>query len=82
MGIKIQDLFTEPRKARKPEPHIVRNAEEQIRSLRGRLTRRDRERNVTVVLASLENPAAAIARSLALAVEGELVQIALKQEGR
>jgi hypothetical protein len=81
-GINIRDLFTESRKARKPEPLIVRNAEKQIASLRSQLTRRDRERNVTVVLAGPENSAAAIARALALAVEGELVQIALKEEAR
>jgi hypothetical protein len=81
-GINIRDLFTESRKARKPEPLIVRNAEKQIASLRSQLTRRDRERNVTVVLAGPENSAAAIARALALAVEGELVQIALKEETR
>ncbi len=81
-GINIRDLFTESRTARKPEPLIVRNAEKQIASLRSQLTRRDRERNVTVVLAGPENSAAAIARALALAVEGELVQIALKEKAR
>ena len=83
MRIEIRDLFTEPRLARKPEPPpIVRDAERQIASLRGRLTPRDRERDITVVLADQENLDSAIARALALAVEGVLVQIALKQEAR
>lgn len=78
-GIEIRDLFTEPRPARKPEPLIVRHAEKQIASLRSRLTPLDRERDVTVVLSSRENPDPAIARALALAVEGELVQVELKE---
>jgi hypothetical protein len=82
LKIQIHDLFTEPRLTRKPKPPIVRDAERQITFLRSRLTPRDRERNVTVVIASRENPDPAIARALAIAVEGELVQIALKEEAR
>ncbi len=79
LGIEIRDLFTEPRLTRKPEPPIVCHAEKQIASLRSRLAPRDRERDVTVVLASRQNPDPAIARGLALAVEGELVQLALRE---
>jgi hypothetical protein len=78
VGIEVRDLFTEPRLPRKSEPLIVRHAEKQISSLRSRLTPRDRERDITVVLASPENPDPAFARALALAVEGELVQVAFK----
>ena len=76
IGIKVRDLFTEPHLVRQPEPSIVRDAEKQIASLRSRLTPRDRERAVTVVLAGRENPNPAMARALALAVEGELTQLA------
>lgn len=83
VGIEIRDLFTEPRLARKPEPPpIVRDAERQIATLRSRLTRCDRERDITVVLADEENLDSAIARALALAVEGALVQVAWKREAR
>jgi hypothetical protein len=82
LRIEVRDLFTEPRLARKPQQLIVRHAEKQIASLRSRLTPRDRERDVTVVLASRENPDPAIARALALAVEGELVQVELKEGAR
>jgi CHC2 zinc finger len=79
-GIEIRDLFTKPRSWRKPELPIVRYAEKQVESLRGRLTQHDRQRDVTVVLAKKDNPDPAMARALALAVEGELVQIAFKEE--
>ena len=79
-GIELRDLFTEPRLTRKSEPLIARHAEKQIASLRGRLTPRYRERDVTVVLANRENPDPGFARALALAVEGELVQVAFKGE--
>lgn len=82
LGIATRDLFTEPRQARKLKPLIVRDVERQIASLRSRLTPRDRERNVTVVLASRKNPDHAIVRALAIAVQGELVQVELKEEAR
>jgi hypothetical protein len=79
LRIEVRDLFAEPRLASKPEPLIVSHVDKQIATLRSRLTRRDRERDVTVVLASRESPDPAIARALALAVEGELVQVAWKE---
>lgn len=78
LTIDVRDLFTKPRPALRSEPPVVRRAEKRIRSFRSRLTPRDRERDVTIVLARKENPDAAIARALALAVEGELVQVAFK----
>lgn len=78
IGITTKQLFTQPRA--KPEPAIVRQTKKQIESLRGRLTPRDREREVTVVLANHNHPDAAFARALALAVEGELVQVLFKEE--
>lgn len=78
LGIEVRDLFTGPRLPRRSQPPVVHHAEKQVTSLRSRLTPRDRERNVTVVLADTENPDPAIARALALAVEGELVQVASK----
>lgn len=79
LGIVVCDLFAEPRASRKPEPRIAREAQKHIAGLRSRLTPRERERAVTVVLAERNNVDAAIARALALAVEGELVQVAFAE---
>jgi hypothetical protein len=76
-GIKMRDLFSELCASRKPEPPVVRDAQKQLAGLRSRLTPADREREVTVVLAGRSTLGAAIARALALAVEGELVQVAI-----
>jgi hypothetical protein len=81
LGIKISDLFTEPREPRKREPGIVRAMQREIAGLRSRLTPADRERAVTVITTNRENVDLGIARALALAVEGELAQVALR-EGR
>lgn len=81
LKIEMPDLFSEPGAAQ-PKPRIVRETEKQIADLRSRLTPRDRERTVTVVLAQASNLDAAIARALALAVEGELVQVALDGEAQ
>jgi len=80
LGIKVSQLFTEPGTRSKPLPPRVRSAQRQITGLRNRLTRCDRELPVTVVHASRENPDPAIARALALAVEGELCQIVFEGE--
>lgn len=80
LKIEMHDLFAEPRAAVRTEPPIVRQAKKQVASLCSSLTRRDRERAVTAVLADDANIDAAIARALALAVEGELVQVVFKQE--
>ena len=78
LGIKVKELFSDQRASHKVQPAIVRAAEKHITGLRCRLTPADRERGVTVVLASRENPVPAFARALALAVEGELVQVAFR----
>jgi hypothetical protein len=80
LHLDISDLFTTPRLATKPEPKVVRRTKNQIASLQSRLTPRDRARDVTVVLANRDNPDPGMARALALAVEGELVQIAFKED--
>ena len=74
----MRELFSEPRAAQKLEPRILREVQGQLTGLRSRLTPRDRERGITVVLARRENPDFAFARALALAVEGELVQVVLE----
>jgi hypothetical protein len=76
LKIKLSDLFSEPG-AVQPKPHAVREAEKQIASLRNRLTPRERVLPVTVVYCDPDNLDVGIARALALAVEGELVQAVL-----
>jgi hypothetical protein len=82
LEIKVRELFATEREIYKPEPGIVRETQKQITGLRGRLTRDDRERALTVVLADETNLDAAIARALALAVEEELVQVAIDGNGQ
>lgn len=60
----------------------MREARKEITELRSRLTPCDRERPVTVVLAQRSTIDDAIARALALAVEGELVQVVLDREAQ
>jgi hypothetical protein len=82
LGIHVGNLFTERGVPGRRKPEIVRRVEQQMTNLRSRLTPRDRERPVTVVLCDLANLDAGLARALALAVEGELVQVALTGEGQ
>lgn len=82
LRISIHELFCRPRRARRPEPQCLRAAKHEIARLRARLTPGERERQITVVMADRENAEGAIARALALAVEGELVQVALENEDR
>ncbi len=77
LGIKVADLFSGPG-AIEPRPRVVREAEKQISDLRSRLTPRERVLPVTVVYCQPENLDAGLARALALAVEGELVQCVLE----
>jgi hypothetical protein len=78
-GIPIRELFACRQRPFNFRPKIVRSAEKQIPSLRTRLTPRDRERDVTVIYSAPANPQAAFARALALAVEGELVQVEFRE---
>lgn len=82
LNIEMRDLFMEPCAAARKKPHVVRYVAKQIAPLRSVLTRLDRERAITVVLADPSNVDAAIARALALAVEGELAQVVLKESER
>jgi hypothetical protein len=77
IGIRVSQLFLAPRGSHNSEAPIVRYAQTQIADLRNRLAPTERERAATVVLAARENSVSATAR--ALAVEGELVQIVLKE---
>ena len=79
LGLSLADLFSEPG-AIQPKPRILRNAEKQIQSLRSRLTPRERVLPVTVVYCDPENLEAGIARALALAVEGEIVQAVMEEQ--
>jgi hypothetical protein len=78
--IRLGDLFSERGAVRDSKPEIVRRVERQIAGLRSRLTPRERVLDITVVIADRENLDSAIARALALAVEGEVVQVALDGE--
>ena len=77
LGLSLADLFTEPG-AYQPKARAVREAEKQIQNLRSRLTKREQVLPVTIVYCDLENLDAGIARALALAVEGEIVQAVLE----
>jgi hypothetical protein len=77
LGLSLADLFSEPG-ASQPKPRAVCEAERQIRNLRSRLTPRERVLPVTVIYCDPENLEAGIARALALAVEGEIVQAVLE----
>jgi hypothetical protein len=78
LQIRASNLFNERGAARKRKPEIVWRVEKQIACLRSRLTPLDRERPVTVVICDPANHDAGLARALALAVEGELVQAVLE----
>jgi hypothetical protein len=82
LEIKVRELFGKGLEIDKLEPRILRQTQMRITGLRSRLTAEDRERAVTVILAEEANLDAAIARALALAVEGELVQVALDGHGQ
>jgi hypothetical protein len=78
LGINITDLFNTLCARRKSEPGIVRAARHKIAGLRSRLAPHEREQAVILILADEANLHLAIARALALAVDGELVQVALE----
>jgi len=77
LGIKVSDLFSEPGAAQ-PKPRVVREAEKQIADLRSRLTPRERVLPVTIIYVDPDHVDKGIARALALAVEGEIVQAVLE----
>jgi hypothetical protein len=81
LKIKVSALFSGPGTIQ-PKPRAVREAEKAIAAFRSRLTPRERILGITVVYCDPENLDAGTARALALAVEGELVQVALDGEGQ
>jgi len=82
LNIRLNDLFNEPCAVRKREPRVLREAQEAIARLRSRLTPRDRERAVTIIMADEASLNLAFARALALAVEGELVQVTFEADAQ
>ena len=76
LKIGISDLFAELRVGQ-TKPSSVSKAESQIADVRARLTPREHVLDVTIVYCDPENLEAGIARALALAVEGEIVQAVL-----
>lgn len=82
LRISVHELFSGARRPRQPEPQCLRVAKHEIAGLRSRLTPSERESEVTVVMTDRENTNGAIARALALTVEGELVQVALETQDR
>jgi CHC2 zinc finger len=74
-GITMRELFSETDISRKREPSALHLVRPQINGLRSRLTGRDQDLPVTVVIANRANPDVGFAWALALAVEGELVQV-------
>lgn len=81
LKIRVSDLFPESRPTGKDRPGIVRDVERQVANLHGRLTSRERVLPVTVVYCAPENLEAGMARALALAIEGEIVQAVLEEQG-
>jgi hypothetical protein len=79
LKIGIRDLFDKPRGSHQRQPELVRHAHRQIEGLRNHLTPTERERPITVVLASGDNPDSAMARALALTVEGTIAQVAFDE---
>jgi hypothetical protein len=78
LKIMVSDLFSGPGTLH-PKLRAVREAERAIAAFRSRLTRRERVFPITVVYCDPENLDAGIARTLALSVEGELVQAVLAE---
>lgn len=79
LRIRVGDLFTEPRAPHKAEPPVVHAARRVVSEGLRHHRRFVREEPVTVILTDSMSVDAAIARALALAVEGELVQVSLRE---
>jgi hypothetical protein len=80
LKIKVSDLFSGSRPTGSERPRLVCDVERQIAGLRSRLTSREQFLPVTVVYCDPENLEAGMARALALAVEGEIVQTLLDEQ--
>lgn len=77
-GLRMGDLFVEP--SSKPRETMPLEVRDVLSNLSGRLTKRERVLEKTIITTNREQVDAAIARALAMAVEGEIVQVALLQE--
>jgi hypothetical protein len=76
LGLRVSDLFNDNAP---PVSPAERKARIYLSELRGRLTPRERElASITMIYCDRQSVDFAIARALALAVEGELVQVALE----
>jgi hypothetical protein len=73
LRIRVSDLFSGPGTTQL-KPRAVREAEKAIAAFRNRLTPRERVLPITVVYCDAKNLEAGLARALALAVAGEMVQ--------
>ena len=83
VNLKVSDLFADHCGPQESKPPIVYAVERKIADmgLRSRLTPTERATLETIViLTKIENLDAAICRGLALASEGELCQIVLKEQ--
>jgi hypothetical protein len=80
IGLRVSELFTKPPGVLQRKPDAVRRAERQIADLRSRLTPRERVLPVTVVYCDADNLDHGMARALALAVEGDIVQCVIERE--
>jgi hypothetical protein len=81
-GLSFSDLFADRRRPQVSAPPIVRAVERKVTDtgLWSRLTPTERATlEPTIILTKIENMDAAICRGIALAVEGELCQIVLKE---
>lgn len=79
LQIKVSSLFAESAIPRKLEPTIVRHARRAAsESLSRNLPASVRQQPITVIYSDEAHVDDAIARALALCVEGELVQVALE----
>lgn len=76
-GVQLSSLFSKLGTAQL-KPRIVSQAERQVASLRNHLSPRERVLPITVIYCDAQNLDAGIARALALAVEGEIVQCLLE----
>jgi hypothetical protein len=78
VGLRLSDLFTQPSSG--PRQEMPREVKDALADLRGRLTKRERVLDTTIITTTKETTLdLAIARALALAVENlELVQVVLE----
>jgi putative DNA primase/helicase len=80
LKIKLGNLFSEPRGSRVAESQVLQDARRSVRaSLSRNLPRSVRDQPVTVIYTETDYVDEAMARALALTVEGDFVQVALSE---